>query len=134
MNNAFYDASVARFGGAGFGKRDIEIRTSENKLIEEVLRPYEEAFATQFVEPSEWPPNPQYVLATGGTAVHRLKILDQVYGSGTREVLQHSGLQRGMRVADIGCGVGMVTRLLADLVGPEGTAIGVDVSADQLEQ
>jgi SAM-dependent methyltransferase len=131
MNNTLSGASAVRFH-TKFGSRDVEVRTSDDKLIEEVLTPYE-AFAKQFLEPAEFTANPEYVLATGGTAVHRLKILDQVYGAGTRELFQRCGLQGGMRVADIGCGVGMVTCLLAGLVGPKGTAMGIDFSADQLE-
>lgn len=36
---------------------------------------------------------------------------------------------RGERVLDLGCGFGDTTRRLAELVGPEGEAVGVDVSA-----
>jgi SAM-dependent methyltransferase len=39
-----------------------------------------------------------------------------------------------MRVADFGCGVGMVTGLLADIVGPQGRVVGIDASAAQLAQ
>jgi SAM-dependent methyltransferase len=39
-----------------------------------------------------------------------------------------------MRVADVGCGVGMVTALLAELVGPEGHVVGIDCSSAQLAQ
>jgi SAM-dependent methyltransferase len=39
-----------------------------------------------------------------------------------------------MRVADLGCGVGMVTELLAGLVGPEGHVVGIDFSGPQLAQ
>jgi SAM-dependent methyltransferase len=39
-----------------------------------------------------------------------------------------------MRVADLGCGVGLVTRLIADLVGSQGSVVGVDVSEEQLAQ
>jgi SAM-dependent methyltransferase len=39
-----------------------------------------------------------------------------------------------MRVADLGCGVGMVTALLAELVGPEGHVVGIDSSGAQLAQ
>jgi SAM-dependent methyltransferase len=39
-----------------------------------------------------------------------------------------------MRVADLGCGVGMVTALLGELVGPEGDVVGVDSSGAQLAQ
>jgi SAM-dependent methyltransferase len=39
-----------------------------------------------------------------------------------------------MRVADLGCGVGLVTALLAELVGPGGQVVGLDASAAQLAQ
>jgi SAM-dependent methyltransferase len=39
-----------------------------------------------------------------------------------------------MSVVDLGCGTGMVTQLLAELVGPTGQVIGVDYSAAQIEQ
>src|SRR5262245_39693048 len=75
-----------------------------------------------------------YALATGEAADYRLRILHDLYGPGTRRVLLESGLQRGMRVADLGCGVGMVTALLAELVGPEGYVDGIDFSRAQLVQ
>jgi ubiquinone/menaquinone biosynthesis C-methylase UbiE len=74
------------------------------------------------------------VLATGQAAAYRLRILHQLYGPGTRRVLLEAGLRRGMRVADLGCGVGMVTALLAELVGPEGQVVGIDSSGAQLAQ
>jgi SAM-dependent methyltransferase len=39
-----------------------------------------------------------------------------------------------MRVADLGCGVGMVTALLSDLVGPGGHVVGIDANGAQLAQ
>lgn len=41
--------------------------------------------------------------------------------------------QPGERVIDIGCGFGDTTQRLAELVGPEGSALGVDVSAPFIE-
>jgi SAM-dependent methyltransferase len=41
--------------------------------------------------------------------------------------------QRGERVLDIGCGFGDTTRQLAELVGPDGHATGVDVSEPFIE-
>ena len=43
-----------------------------------------------------------------------------------------AGIQPGMRVADIGCGSGITTRALYDLVQPGGEAVGVDMSEDRL--
>jgi SAM-dependent methyltransferase len=76
----------------------------------------------------------RYALATGEAAAYRLRLLHDLYGPGTRRVVLEAGLQRGMRVADLGCGVGMVTGLLAELVGPEGHAVGIDFSREQLAQ
>jgi SAM-dependent methyltransferase len=76
----------------------------------------------------------RYVLATGEAAAYRLALLHDLYQEGTRRVLLDAGLRRGMRVADLGCGVGLVTALLAVLVGPEGHAVGIDASAAQLAQ
>jgi SAM-dependent methyltransferase len=76
----------------------------------------------------------RYALATGAAAAHRLRILHALYGPGTRRVLLASGIRPGLRVVDLGCGVGTVTALLADLVGPEGHVVGIDASGAQLAQ
>lgn len=76
----------------------------------------------------------EYVLATGKAAAHRLQLLHSLYGPGARRVLVQAGIRPGMRVADLGCGVGMVTALLADLVGPGGQVVGVDFSGAQIAQ
>jgi len=76
----------------------------------------------------------EYVLATGQAAANRLRILHDVYGPGARRVLIDAGIKPGMRVADLGCGVGMTTALLAELVGSTGEVVGVDLSAAQLAQ
>jgi SAM-dependent methyltransferase len=75
-----------------------------------------------------------YALATGEAAAYRLRILENVYGCGTRRVLLDAGLRRGMRVADFGCGVGRVTAQLAEFVGPEGHVVGIDASGAQIAQ
>jgi SAM-dependent methyltransferase len=76
----------------------------------------------------------KYALATGEAADYRLRLLHEVYGPGTRRVLLESGLRRGMCVADLGCGVGTVTALLAELVGLGGHVVGIDASGAQLAQ
>ena len=74
----------------------------------------------------------EYVLATGNAAAYRLQLLHSLYGPGGRRVLLDAGVQPGMRVADLGCGVGMATGLLSELVGPKGHVVGVDFSGAQI--
>src|SRR5215471_16350202 len=76
----------------------------------------------------------KYSLATGAAAAHRLWVLHRIYGPGAQRVIVKAGIRPGMRVADIGCGVGMVTNMLSKLVGPKGNVVGVDASKDQLDQ
>jgi SAM-dependent methyltransferase len=75
-----------------------------------------------------------YALATGRAAAYRLRLLHDLYGPGTRRLLLEAGVRGGMRVADLGCGTGMVTALLAELVSPDGHVVGIDANADQLTQ
>src|SRR5262245_59755378 len=75
-----------------------------------------------------------YALAPGTAATDRLRVLHSLYGPGARRVLLRAGLQPGMRVAGLGCGVGTVTALLAELVGPTGRVVGVDASGEQIAQ
>lgn len=43
-----------------------------------------------------------------------------------------AGIRPGMRVLDVGCGSGVTTLALADLVGADGEAVGLDFSAERL--
>ena len=51
----------------------------------------------------------------------------------TAAVFQRAGLRPGMRVLDIGCGVGDVTLLAARLVGPQGSVLGIDRADSSVE-
>jgi len=79
-------------------------------------------------------PEGEYSLATGEAAVRRLTALHRVCSPAGRRVLLRAGLKPGMAIADLGCGVGATTRMLAEMVGPAGRVTGIDVSAAQLEQ
>jgi SAM-dependent methyltransferase len=75
-----------------------------------------------------------YALATGAAAVHRLHVLHDLYAPAGRRVLVEAGLRPGMKVADFGCGVGVVTRMLGEMVGPSGSVTGLDVNGQQLTE
>lgn len=76
----------------------------------------------------------QYPLTTGPSAVRRLLALHDIYGPASRRMLLQAGLRPGMTVADFGCGIGAVTRMLSEIVGPSGSVTGVDANDLQLDQ
>src|SRR5262245_3944753 len=76
----------------------------------------------------------EYVLATGSAAVRRLHILHNIYSPAGRRILLQAGLKPGMRIADFGCGVGVVSRMLAEMTGPTGQVTGIDVASGQVEE
>lgn len=50
------------------------------------------------------------------------------------QVLRGAGLGTGMKVLDLACGPGIVTRLMASIVGPTGQVTGVDLSTALLAE
>jgi SAM-dependent methyltransferase len=69
------------------------------------------------------------IYAVGHTPEEHQRLIDQaaLFGPATRQLLLEAGIGPGMRVLDVGCGVGDVALLLAELVGPSGSVVGVDV-------
>lgn len=51
----------------------------------------------------------------------------------TERVLRVAGICAGMRVLDIGCGVGDVSFLASSLVGSQGCVVGVDLDRDAIQ-
>ncbi len=51
----------------------------------------------------------------------------------TRRFLTSAGIGQGMRVLDIGCGAGDVSLIAAELVGPDGEVVGVDMNPEILD-
>jgi ubiquinone/menaquinone biosynthesis C-methylase UbiE len=76
---------------------------------------------------------PEYVLGHSDRELRRLSLQSEFWGAATLELLQRAGLAAGMRVLDLGCGPGDVTLLASRLVGPAGTVVGVDRSAEAIE-
>ncbi|HEX9923525.1 MAG TPA: class I SAM-dependent methyltransferase [Anaerolineae bacterium] len=76
--------------------------------------------------------NNQYVLGHSNEELDRLIKQAHFFGDLTEQVLRLAGLEPGMRVLDVGCGVGDVSFLAASLVGPEGEVIGLDKSPEAI--
>jgi SAM-dependent methyltransferase len=79
-------------------------------------------------------PTSAYVLGNHAQELARLDAQAARLEPATRLLLQASGLESGTRVLDLGTGLGHVARLVAQLVGPSGSVIGLDQSEDALRE
>jgi SAM-dependent methyltransferase len=68
------------------------------------------------------------IYAPGHSEEERRRLIEQAgfFGGFTERLFVDAGIGPGMRVLDVGCGVGDVSLLVASLVGPEGAVLGVD--------
>lgn len=74
----------------------------------------------------------RYVLGHSAHEMDRLALQSLVLRPTTERLLRSAGLSEGMRVLDLGCGVGDVSMLAAELVGRSGSVVGIDRNADAL--
>lgn len=78
--------------------------------------------------------NREYVLGTDDDEVRRLGFQHSVWRAQAHEHWERAGVAPGARVLDVGCGPGFGTLDLAQLVGPRGSVLGVDVSRRFLDR
>jgi SAM-dependent methyltransferase len=76
---------------------------------------------------------PDYVLGHSVRELHRLQVQAHLVDPITRRLFVEAGIRSGMRVLDVGSGVGDVAFLLSELVGESGEVVGTDRSATALE-
>jgi ubiquinone/menaquinone biosynthesis C-methylase UbiE len=74
-----------------------------------------------------------YVLGHSRAEIQHLKNQGAVLRPITERLLRNAGIDAGMRVLDLGSGAGDVSMLAAELVGPEGSIVGLDRSQEVLE-
>jgi ubiquinone/menaquinone biosynthesis C-methylase UbiE len=79
------------------------------------------------------PKTPEYVLGSSNTESQRLAKQGDLSRGVTERFLVNAGLSAGMKVLDLGCGAGDVSLLVAELVGSQGSVVGVDRDAAVLE-
>ena len=75
----------------------------------------------------------RYVIRGGVEGRERLRLLAEVMGPSTRELLAAVGIPSGAACLDVGCGGGDVTLDLARAAGPAGRAIGVDLDEVKID-
>lgn len=71
-------------------------------------------------------PIEDYVLGNSTQEQERLKLQGRFLEKWTEQFLLSAGIEPGMSVLDLGCGVGDVSLLAARLVGPSGHVTGID--------
>ncbi len=64
--------------------------------------------------------------------IYEQHIVPAIVARWAPELVEIVGVRPGERVLDLACGTGIVTRLLADRVGPAGRVVGLDVNASML--
>ncbi len=74
-----------------------------------------------------------YALGYSESEFRRLTLQGEFYRDLTADVLRRAGIAAGMHVLDVGCGVGDVSLLAAELVGPCGSVLGIDRSAEAIK-
>ena len=79
------------------------------------------------------PRDATYTLGRTSHETTRLIEQSKIYGESTRCLCKRAGITEGMRVLEIGSGAGDVALTLAELVGPTGQVIGVDVNPSILD-
>ncbi|MEV7044746.1 class I SAM-dependent methyltransferase [Amycolatopsis sp. NPDC051061] len=74
-----------------------------------------------------------YAMPRDAAETGRLRLQAEIMGPHSAHLFKLAGIGPGMRVLDVGCGTGDVSMVLADLVGPTGSVLGVDVDPGVLE-
>jgi SAM-dependent methyltransferase len=73
--------------------------------------------------------------ALGRTNVEYERLIEQaeLLRPLTERLIRAAGIGPGMHVLDVGCGMGDVSFLVSDIVGPEGSVLGVDLDGTALK-
>lgn len=74
-----------------------------------------------------------YALAVGDEDRDRLMILQEIYNPATELFFNKCNIMPEDKVLDIGCGLGIVSQKLANIVGSAGSVVAIDYSAAQIK-
>jgi SAM-dependent methyltransferase len=73
-----------------------------------------------------------YLFGHSQTETDRLLRQAKMFGPYTRRLFEDAGILPGMKVLDVGSGAGDVAFIVADIVGRDGTVVGIDTNAELL--
>ena len=74
-----------------------------------------------------------YLFAQGTDETRRLRRQADFLSRFTRYLLDSAGITSGMKVLDVGTGIGDVAFMVAERVGPQGTVVGVDLNPAMID-
>ena len=74
-----------------------------------------------------------YVMGHTDNERRRLALQGSIINPLTEAFLRRAGISAGMRVLELGCGIGEVSLIVARLVGPHGQVHCIDIDTDSLE-
>lgn len=63
---------------------------------------------------------------------YEARFVPALFGQWAPLLVKEAGVDRGHRVLDVACGTGIVARTAADLVGPTGSVVGLDLNGAML--
>ncbi|MBV9605941.1 MAG: methyltransferase domain-containing protein [Solirubrobacterales bacterium] len=78
--------------------------------------------------------SPVYTIGSDAAERDRLRSQSDELHEHTEALLEHVGIQRGWRVAEVACGPRGVLERLAQRVGPTGTVTGLDINPTHVTQ
>jgi ubiquinone/menaquinone biosynthesis C-methylase UbiE len=78
------------------------------------------------------PSQPVYVCGYSEGEFERLETQGAFFAEISRRFLETAGVRQGMHVLDIGCGIGDLSFLAADIVGVRGSVLGIDHAQEPL--
>ncbi len=125
----FMTSAVRLYERRGFARvPDLDVDAAEILELDDPDAPLVIAYELPLQAPDD-----TYALGRSDAETERLVLQAQIYGPITRQLFVSAGITRGMKVLDLGSGAGDVAMLLAELVGPEGHVVGVDMNASILD-